>query len=293
MGNQIVKELVKAVKRFVGDNYNVEEKIVTKNNDTKLYAVIISEEGKGTSPVIYVDEYLNKISDGVMTLLEGAKEILTIFESAKTSTCPSGQDFLNKEFILSYVEYQLINLALNKDLLEATPHKEFLDLAVVYRVFVNGFGEESGSFLMNNRMLESLKISEIEIDKAAKVNTLKAGFVKTSMYEMIKGVPLSMDAEESPEQEMFVLTNIRKLYGANILLYPNELKDVADRINDDFYILPSSVHELITVPASFGSCEDLKKTVRNVNDTVLVSDEILSYSVYRYSRKVGCIEIAV
>jgi len=292
MGNEIVKELVNEVKRVVGDNYNVEEKIVTKNNDTKLYAVVISEEGKGVSPVIYVDEYLNKISDGVMTLLEGAKEILTIFESAKPSTCPSGQDFLNKEFILSYVEYQLINLALNKDLLEATPHKEFLDLAVVYRVFVN-FGEESGSFLMDNRTLENLKISETEIDKAAKVNTLKAGFVKTSMYEMIKGVPLSMEAEESPEQEMFVLTNIRKLYGSNILLYPNELKDVADRINDDLYILPSSVHELITVPASFGSCEDLKKTVRNVNDTVLVSDEILSYSVYRYSRKVGSIEIAV
>ena len=113
------------------------------------------------------------------------------------------------------------------------------------------------------------------------------------MYEMIKGVPLSMDAEESPEQEMFVLTNRRKLYGSNILLYPNELKDVADRINNDLYILPSSVHELITVPASIGSCEDLKKTVRNVNDTVLVSDEILSYSVYRYSRKAGSIEIAV
>ena len=68
---------------------------------------------------------------------------------------------------------------------------------------------------------------------------------------------------------------------------------MADRINNDLYILPSSVHELITVPASFGSCEDLKKTVRNVNDTVLVSDEILSYSVYRYSRKAGSIEIAV
>ena len=293
MGNEIVKELVKEVKRVVGDNYNVEEKIVTKNNDTKLYAVVISEEGKGTSLVIYVDEYLNKISDGVMTLLEGAKEILTIFESAKPSICPSVQDFLNKEFALSHVEYQLINLALNKDLLETTPHKEFLDFAVVYRVFINGFGEETGSFLMNNRMLESSKISETEIDKAAKVNTLKAGFVKTSMYEMIKGVPLPMDAEESPEEEMFVLTNRRKLYGANILLYPNELKDVADRINDDLYILPSSVHELITVPVSIGSCEDLKKTVRNVNDTVLLSDEILSYSVYRYSRKAGSIEIAV
>ena len=292
MRNEIVKELVKEVKCVVGADYNVEEKIVTKNNDTKLYAVIISEESKGASPVIYVDGYLDKISDGVMTLSGAAKEILTIYESAKPSTCPSGQDFLNKEFILSYVEYQLINLALNKDLLEATPHKELLDLAVVYRVFVN-FGEESGSFLMNNRMLESLKISEAEIDKAAKVNTLKAGFMKTSMYEMVKGMPLPRDVEESPEQEIFVLTNRKKLYGANILLYPNELKDVADRINDDLYILPSSVHELITVSASIGSCEDLKKTVRNVNDTVLVSDEILSYSVYRYSRKAGSIEIAV
>ena len=293
MRNEIVKELVKEVKCVVGKNYNVEEKIVTKNNDTKLYAVIISEEGKGVSPVIYVDEYLNKISDGVMTLSVAAKEILTIYESAKPSTCPSGQDFLNKEFVLSYVEYQLINLALNKDLLEATPHKELLDLAVVYRVFVNGFGEETGSFLMNNRMLESLKISEIEIDKEAKVNTLKAGFMKTSMYEMVKGMPCPRDVEESPEQEMFVLTNRKKLYGANILLYPNELKDVADRINDDLYILPSSVHELITVPASFGSCEDLKKTVRNVNDTQLAPDEILSYSVYKYSRSTRTVELAL
>ena len=104
MRNEIVKELVKEVKCVVGENYNVEEKIVTKNNDTKLYAVIISEESKGTSPIIYVDGYLNKISEGVMTLLEAAKEIFTIYESAKPSTCPSEQDFLNKEFVLSYVE---------------------------------------------------------------------------------------------------------------------------------------------------------------------------------------------
>ena len=293
MRNEIVKELVKEVKCVVGENYNVEEKIVTKNNDTKLYAVIISEESKGVSPIIYVDGYLNKISEGVMTLLEAAKEIFTIYESAKPSTCTSEQDFLNKEFVLSYVEYQLINLALNKDLLEATPHKELLDLAVVYRVFVNGFGEESGSFLMNNRILENLKISETEIDKAAKVNTLKAGFVKTSMYEMIKGMPRPRDVEESPEQEMFVLTNRKKLYGANILLYPNELKNVADRINDDLYILPSSINEVIAVPASVGTCEELRNMVKNVNDTQLAPDEILSYSVYKYSRSTRTVELAL
>ena len=37
MGNEIVKELVKEVKRVVGDNYNVEEKITTRSFMLLLY----------------------------------------------------------------------------------------------------------------------------------------------------------------------------------------------------------------------------------------------------------------
>lgn len=49
--------------------------------------------------------------------------------------------------------------------------------------------------------------------------------------------------------------------------------------------MPSSIHEVLVVPASSMNATDLKQMVREVNDTEVSEQEILGYSVYRYNRK--------
>ena len=88
------------------------------------------------------------------------------------------------------------------------------------------------------------------------------------------------------EDEMYVLTNKTMLNGASTMMYYGVLDSIADKIGHDLYILPSSIHELILVPVKSGyKADELKKMVCQVNSDEVSDNEILSDSVYCYSRK--------
>lgn len=54
-----------------------------------------------------------------------------------------------------------------------------------------------------------------------------------------------MIAEIPPEQTMWVISNEKGINGAASMLYENELHELAESLESDLYILPSSVHEVI------------------------------------------------
>lgn len=140
------------------------------------------------------------------------------------------------------------------------------------------------------------QISVEELDEAAMINTSKVGFTVQSMYEVMAEM---MHIDESTVEEMceggtgmFVLSNKRKINGASIILYNEQLAQLSEKLNDDLLIMPSSIHEVLAVPASSMNAIDLKQMVREVNDTEVSEQEILGYSVYRYNRKTGAVEVA-
>ena len=91
---------------------------------------------------------------------------------------------------------------------------------------------------------------------------------------------------------MYVATNYEKLNGASVLLYPNLLRDFAEQIRSDFYILPSSIHEVIFVPESAGmDIEYMKTMVQEINVTQVADEEILSDNVYFYNRACDRVEM--
>ena len=72
----------------------------------------------------------------------------------------------------------------------------------------------------------------------------------------------------------------------------NLRKNFAKAINSSYYIIPSSVHELILLPR-FGmeSAQDIRDMIQTVNDTELSNEEILSYSLYHYDMEEDRLEI--
>ena len=83
---------------------------------------------------------------------------------------------------------------------------------------------------------------------------------------------------------MWVLTNKERVFGASALLYDNQLEKVAEKIKEDFYILPSSIHEVIIVPKKYGAPKDyMVKMVREINGENLDMEERLADNVYFYS----------
>jgi hypothetical protein len=93
---------------------------------------------------------------------------------------------------------------------------------------------------------------------------------------------------------LYVVTNKERLYGAVAMLNQRIMKKAAEIINKDFMILPSSVHEILVLPATDEAEEinQLACMVNEVNTAEVRDDEILSSHVYRYNHKTGEIAIA-
>jgi hypothetical protein len=91
---------------------------------------------------------------------------------------------------------------------------------------------------------------------------------------------------------MYILTNQEGNFGAAELLRRDILCDIADRLQSDIIILPSSIHELIVIPDENGDNEELARMVKEINITQVAVDEVLSDHVYRYERENKAVSIA-
>ena len=98
---------------------------------------------------------------------------------------------------------------------------------------------------------------------------------------------LDRDAPLAPEEVggMYVLTNSTGSLGAAALFYPDVKEKAAELLGSDYYILPSSTHEVILVPDTAGiNPKELCEMVKQANRTVVDEKDILSDNVYHYSR---------
>ena len=85
---------------------------------------------------------------------------------------------------------------------------------------------------------------------------------------------------------IYVLSNRYRINGAACILYPTLLEDICDSLQGSFYIIPSSVHEVLILPSD--NTDDsikIREMIKEVNDTQIAAEEILSYSLYFYDRE--------
>lgn len=297
MRNTIVRELVEAVKEVAGEVYQVRTNGVRKNNGVVLQAVVIREEGESVSPAIYIDKFIEDIKKEEVTVAEVAEKIFGMYEeNRKPELGATVSDLTKKEFILGHVEYQLVNADRNAERLQGVPSKKIADLAALYRTVISNDERGTASYIVSDEMMKNAGISIEELDEAADRNTKNAGFLVKSMQQVMAemmGMPEEMAEAMADGPQMFVLTNDRKTNGASILLFKEQLVELAEKVDDDFFILPSSIHELLAIPASqVDDAEQLRQMVREVNDTQVAPDEILGYEVYLYNRETGEVEVA-
>lgn len=297
MREAIVKELVGAVKKIAGNGYLVTAQETTKNNGVKMFGIEIGKPEETVVPRLYVDGIVDRVEDGFMTVEDAAKEVFEMYQNIETPEIEMNvEKWIDRKFILDHVEYQLVNAERNAEKLKDIPGKKIADLVAIYRVVVSAGEDGMMSYVLTKVILDRSGISFEELDEAAKKNTEKSGFSVRTMSEVmceLMGVNVGQEIEEPDGPQMYILTNARKLHGANIMLYKEYLEIAAEKMNGDFYIIPSSIHELIAVPVSAQGLEELREMVKKANDNQLTPEEILGYEVYRYNRETGEVEVAV
>ena len=185
---------------------------------------------------------------------------------------------------------KLVNTERNESLVEKCISKKFLDLSAVVRVVLKMDKEGMASMALSKEDAEILGMTEEEIYTAALANTLR--LFPPKLMNLGRYVEMSIGAElplGEDEVTTYILTNQKEVDGAVYFMSPEVVGAIAEALEDDLYILPCSVNEVLLVRASEleDRVDELKEMVRDVNETVVAEEEILSYSVYHYDKEHG------
>ena len=263
-----------------------------KNNGIIMDGLSVRKEGKRVAPMIYLDSYYREYLDG-RSLRGICDQILECCEDSDFEEHFDVDFFREPERVRPTVAYRLINYEKNRELLQEIPHLPFLDLAVVFYSLLTDTPVGHATVLIRNSHLELWGKNTSWLYEAAKENTEKLLPKRlVSMEDMIYELSEGKQEPEYAGVPMYVLTNSRKSFGAACLLYDGVLGECFRRLEESYYLIPSSVHEVILIPASaVGDSRELCALVQEMNRTQVRSTEVLSDTVYLYSEETRRLEM--
>ena len=161
------------------------------------------------------------------------------------------------------------------------------DFAAYYSIILGIDSEGVSSMILLDSLLEQWNVTAEQVHADAMVSTLNFGSILASLDEMIMGLVGDKSHRQTNlfnytdaihasdfETPMFCITNQYNFNGAGLILNGSVRKKIGNFIEGNFYVLPSSIHEVLIVP-DYGqlSKNDLTKTVHYVNSNRAIMDE--------------------
>lgn len=259
---------------------------VAKNNEM-LTGIIIHQEKINISPTIYLDPFYKDYLSGSKDLDTVMGEIGQIYVQNVPDKNFDVSRITDFELVKDRIIAKVICMENNEKLLEGKPYRQMADLAVTYHVLLS---KENGMMTVpiSDKLMQRWGIVEDVLFTAAKngMSNLTPVTIKSmteTLMEMcgeeqfeLMGVPTEAD------EMMYIMSNTEKVNGAAAIIDPNNMDLARSYMQDDFYILPSSVHEVLLVKQNQMSVEELEDMVKTVNASAVALQDRLSDHVYKY-----------
>ena len=266
--------------KYPEEEYEINVRKIMKNNGIQLEGLCIFNKKENISPTIYLDSYYEKYLSG--TILA---EIIYLIEMEYDRgmklrpLMPNVESYY--EAVRSQIIMRLVNYEKNKEILEDCPYFRFHDLAISFRWLAHWDEIGISTALITNKDLERWKVSKEQLYEDAMKNTRRIFPLQIRrLKEMMESYELDLGHEDF---DLFVLTNTQGINGATSILYEGVLKDFASYQKSSFYLLPSSIHEMmICLVDSQISEHMLLSLVKEANHMVVTMGEVLSDNIYYY-----------
>ena len=205
-------------------------------------------------------------------------------------------DITNYDQMKNTLVVQVIPTDRNAEMLADIPHKNIEDMSLVYRMQIDQNENGTSSVLITNAMLENYGVTVDQLHQdamdAAVINNPATFRSMQEVLSDLMGMPAEMMLPMDGPQ-MYVASVENSLNGAGVIAYPDFMNQVAEQVGGDFFVLPSSVHEVLVVPDD-GSIDrhDLESMVREVNASEVLPKDQLSDNVYHYDSQDQVFELA-
>ena len=281
--NQYVEQHIKDYLPQEYQQSDVKVYEVNKKNGEIKDGLVVREKGEGISPILYLDTY--DFSYPEETMQKIAKDYVDILVDNRDMADMIREQLTQREEILNRVTLRPINRERNTVFLADKPYIKLQDLAFYPVVEVNPYL----SCDITYEFCKSMDFSGKEILEIATKNLMEQKPIISPITDVLINANMipAEELQEFREVPMYVVTNSQKYFGAAHIMNPNVMERLQDIFQGEFYILPSSTHEIIAVnPREFDQLdEDYEKMVQEINQSEVEYGEQLSDPVYGYRCK--------
>ena len=288
---EYVKDNVKAYLPKSYEEGEIKLQEVEKNNGLKLTGITIPNGDQRIVPTIYLDslyqEYINgKDADSCV----GDVADRRIEAQGKAEFLDMGvPDILDYEKMKDKLQVRICDKEWNTDRLADKVVTEHGDFAAYYAVNLEENGEGISSIPVTVSLMNEWGVSVEQIQADAMMADRNRGVVLMNMNEIIKSMIFGEEPEnllnekldiETMREPMFCLTNAQKMNGASLLLQEDIRKQIGECLGSDYFVLPSSIHEVLILPDNgLFEVPELNAMVKEVNETQVERQEQLSDKV--------------
>ncbi len=285
MSEEAMEKLIEELKGSLGEDTQIMLREIQKNNGTRYKGLIVRREDRNIAPTIYMEPFLDMLQEGE-NIHVIAERILRVYQNCELKGSVDMDFFMDFGKVKDRIVYRLINRERNKELLQDIPYIPFLDLAICF--YYAFYSEElgDGMIMIHNSHMEMWNTNHQQLFKLAGVNTKR---LFPPMVIMLDTIVREMDGDmvdaRWPDMpELYVLTNHQKTQGAVALLDAELLENMGKKIKGNYYIIPSSIHEVILLKDQ-GREEgrSLHDMIVETNSSQLLEEDILSDYPYYYN----------
>lgn len=169
----------------------------------------------------------------------------------------------------------------------------YLDLDIIYYLMA----KDGELIVLSKKIIEQLNIDVQDLEKWAKDNCKKKYpicIMKMDADKMFNYHIKEVEKiEEDSKPSFYIMQMDGAIYGSNVLAYPEIFEKFGEALGKNYYIIPTSKHELFIVVENDGflTDENVKECHSVLQDQIVNKEDFLSKSVYYYERETGKINI--
>lgn len=198
------------------------------------------------------------------------------------------------QYMRTYLNISLVNTKFNRHLLAHMPHMELEDLSMVCRIEIPCL-EGLAIKEVSDNLLKIWGVSkEVMFAEALKNLGESKNYTLHAAGDLLAGAAYDpeniLDSLEDfvmdQKETIYILTNREHVRGASAMLCPWVMDKISDLFPEGFYIMPSSIQEVMITPKNDAiGVKELKLLVEEANQMVVSKEEVLSNHIYAYDRE--------
>ena len=295
--NEFLKKLEEDLQgRFADYGVTVSQSDVQKMQGESYHGLQFTRDGTNVGFNMDMHNFFAEMENGIPyhDVMLDARDAVSEALDRSLSMGMDIEKLSNYEEMKHSLSVQIVSTAQNQEMLSKVPHQEMEDMSMVYRFDLGETANGNATILITNQMLRNYGITAEQLhDDAMTFAPLMHPASIRSMESVLFGIPEEESIDLGGPPKLYVVTNEKAVNGAGVIAYPDFMDQAVEKMGGSFYLLPSSIHEvLILKDTPEVDVDGLVDMVKTVNATQVEPEDRLTDNAYHYDADARIFETA-